>query len=319
MARNTTQITPSTGDAAMRAIKNFWVASGRWQVIASGDGDGLYGAAGDLDPDVIDNDSGVGSFANYTVATKNAWCRLRMVGTTRELLIERGSASTTWWIRYSLTGFSGGSPSATVAPTATDQQNVHGTAITGSQLFPTDGTYQVSICAEDASPSYAAASWRLTGGAPTAQGILGVLPLKTGSYPTTPTADADPYVCFAGYANGVTGSNFTGANAASNFSRSWSRPGLGGATWCAAMLGLDANNATGSTHAINSYELAPEVSAQMATAGPTYYGPKGILRDVRAALSSTTVSPNGTYLVDGSDYFMRWGPLWLRWGTTPST
>ena len=33
---------------------------------------------------------------------------------------------------------------------------------------------------------------------PTAQGILGVLPLKTGSYPTTPTADADPYVCFAG-------------------------------------------------------------------------------------------------------------------------
>lgn len=316
MAYNTTQSSPSTGDAAMRAIKDFWVASGRWEVVASGDGDARYSASGD----VITADSGAGSFANYTVATKNAWCRLRMVGTTRELLIERGSASTTWWIRYSLLGFSGGSPSATVAPTATDQQNVHGTAITGSQLFPTDGTYQVSICAEDASPNYALASWRLTGGTPTAQGILGVLPLKTGTYPTTPTADADPYVCFAGYANGVIYANFTSNNAASNFARAWSKPGLGGATWCASMLGLDANNSVGATHAINSYELAPEVSAQMATSGgPTYYGPKGILRDARGAMSSTTVSPNGTYLVDGTDYFMRWGPLWLRWGTTPST
>ena len=315
MAYNTTQITPSTGDAAMRAIKDFWVASGRWEVVASGDGDALYNASGD----VITADSGAGSFANYTVSTKNSWCRLRMVGTSREFLIERGSASTTWWIRYSLTGFSGGSPSATVAPTATDQQNVFGTAITGTQLFPADGTYQVSICAEDADPSYAMASWRLTGVTPTAQGLFGLCPLKTGTYPTAPTADADPYVCFAGYSAGLTYNQFTYATPTVNVARAWSRPRLGGATWTAAMLNLDAFNASGATHAINSYELAPEVSAQMATAGPTYYGPKGILRDVRAALSAVAVSPSGTYLVDGSDYFIRVGALWLRWGSTPST
>lgn len=314
MSYNTTQITPSTGDAAMRAIKDFWVASGRWEVVASGDGDALYNASGD----VITADSGAGSFANYTVGTKNAWCRLRMVGTTRELLIERGSASTTWWIRYSLAGFSGGSPSATVAPTATDQQSVFGTAITGTQLFPANGTYQVSVCAEDAAPSYAMASWRLTGGSPTAQGLLGICPLKTGSYPTTPTADDDPYVLFGAYYGGLPWHQFTNTTPASNGARAWSKPGLGGAAWTAAVLNLDANNAAGATHAINSYELAPEVAAQMFNSGLAY-GPKGILRDARAALSSVTVSPSGTYLVDGSDYFIRVGALWLRWGSTPST
>lgn len=315
MAYTTTQITPSTGDAAMRAIKDFWVASGRWEVKASGDGDALYSSSGD----VITTDSGAGSFANYTVGTKNAWCRIQMTGTTRELLIERGSASTAWWIRYSLVGFTGGSPSATVAPTASDQQNVFGTAITGTQLFPTDGTYQVSVCAEDAAPSYTVASWRLTGGTPSAQGALGIMPLKTGSYPTTPTADADPYVAIGVYSNPVTYTHFHGTISTSNGTRGWSKPGLGGATWCAGSLNLDQNNGAGASHAINSYELAPEVAAQLAIGGPAYYGPKGILRDVRAALSSTTVSPNGSYLVDGADYFMRWGPLWLRWGSTPST
>ena len=314
MAYNTTQITPSTGDAAMRAAKDFWVASGRWEVAASGDGDALYNASGD----VIVADSGAGSFANYTVSTKNSWCRLRMVGTSREFLIVRGSASTAWWIRYSLTGFSGGSPSATVAPTATDQQNVFGTAITGTALFPANGTYQVSLCAENADPSYAMASWRLTGGTPTAQGLFGLCPLKTGTYPTTPTADADPYVCLAGYYSGLPYSQFTNPTPATNFARAWSKPGLGGAAWAAAVLNLDANNASGATHAINNYELAPEVAAQLFNAG-TAYGPKGILRDVRAALSAVAVSPSGTYLVDGSDYFIRVGALWLRWGSTPST
>lgn len=314
MAITTTQITPSTGDAAMRAIKDFWVASGEWEVVASGDGASAYGSASD----VITADSGANSFANYSAGTANAWCRIRVVGTTREILITRGSASTTWWMRYSLLGFSGGSPSATVPPTATDQQNMIGTALTGTQLLPTDGTYQVSICVDDAT-THTVASVRLTGGTPTSQSIFGIIPMQSGTYPTTPTADADPFVSFAGYANGINYSHFIGTAQTSNGSRAWSRPGLGAATWCAASLSLSQNNSTGALHAIDSKELAPEVSVQLFTGGPVAYGPKGILDGVREALSTTTVSPNGTYLIDGSDRFIRWGPLWLKWGSTEPT
>lgn len=318
MARNTTQITPSTGDAAMRAIKDFWtstgITGGGWTVIASGDGDALYNAAGD----VITADSGAGSFANYTVGTKNAWCRIRMNGSTRELLLIRGATSTAWWIEYSLLGFSGGSPSATVPPTATDQQNLHGTALTGTQLFPTDGTYQLSLCADDAAPYYTGASVRLTGGTPSAQSIFAVVPLVTGTYPTAPTADADPYVCFAFYLNPVTYGYFTPTY--NTAVKAWARPGLGGATWATGLLNLDANNSAGSLHGISSQELAPEVAVQMVGGpswlGPSWLGPKGILDGVLQALTSTTVSPNGTHLVRGSNYYLRWGPLWLPWNAT---
>lgn len=316
MAITTTQITPSTGDAAMRALKDFWVASGAWEAVASGDGASAYGAASDI----ITADSGANSFANYTGGgVANAWWRGRVVGTTAEVLITRGSASTTWWIRYSLLGFSGGSPSATVPPTATDQQNVRGTALTGTQLLPADGSYQLSCCV-DSTTKYSGASVRLTGGTPSAQSVLARVPLQANTYPTTPTADADPFVWLAGYANPIAYTNFTDGSVTSNFSRAWSRPGLGAAAWTSAILNLDSGNSSGSLHAIDSKELAPEVAAQMANASlGAYYGPKGILSGVRAALSSTTVSPNGTYLVDGSDRFIRWGPLWLLWGSTEPT
>jgi len=296
------QTSPSTGDAAMRRIKDRWVLGGGWSVMASGDGASAYGASSD----VITADSGANSFANYTSGSSSAWIRLRMTGSTRELLIIRGTNSTTWTVKYSLLGFSGGSPSATAAPTATDQQTVYTAA---TQIFPADGTYQLSIVAENAAPYYSAASFKVISDS-SARAIFGVLPLLSGSYPAE---DTDPYVVTAWYAAPVIVTNYT--QSACTWSRAWSRPGLGGATWCNAPLAMsETHSSTAPLHAIASKDLAPPVPVMLYSGSA--YGPKGTLRDVRSALSSLTASPNGTHLVDGSDYFMRFGPLWVRWDST---
>lgn len=286
----------------MRLIKDHWVSSGGWSVVASGDGAALYGAASD----VLTADSGAGSFANYTSAASSAWCRMRMTGSTRELLVVRGLNSTTWTTRYSLLGFSGGSPSATAAPTATDQQTVYTAA---TQIFPANGTYQLSIVAEDAAPYYSLATFKVISDS-SARAIFGVLPLLSGSYPAE---DTDPYVIAAWHAAPIIATNYSQNSA--TWLRAWSRPGLGGATWCNAPFAIsETHNSTAPLHAIASKDLAPPVPAMLYNAAT--FGPKGTLRDVRAALSSLTASPNGTHLVDGSDYFMRFGPLWVRWDST---
>lgn len=173
--------TPATGDAAMRRLKTRLVAAG-WTVVASGDGRSAYGASSD----VITADSGAGS-----LDASGAWLRLRPGSGTRELLIIRGASVTTWTVRYSAAGFSGGSPSATTAPTAADQQNL----ISASQLLPADGGYRWLVCAEDAAPwHFWAGAIPTGGGAP--RTLIGLWPMRSGSYPS---ADTDPYAAWAAY------------------------------------------------------------------------------------------------------------------------
>ena len=134
----TTVSTPATGDDAIFELKQQGVVAG-WVVTASGNGVGAYGPYGGPMSDVITTPADLG--------TPGAWFRLKMPGATREFLFIRLSATTSWNILYSVAGFFGGSPSATVAPTAADQQ----TLINGT-LLAADGTYRWLLSFDNAAP-----------------------------------------------------------------------------------------------------------------------------------------------------------------------
>lgn len=293
--------TPATGDAAMRRLKDQLVAGG-WTIVASGDGRSAYEAAGDA----ITADSGAGSFD-----ASGAWARLRMDGATRELLFVRGSSSTTWTVRYSAVGFSATTPSATTAPTATDQQDL----ISAAQLLPADGSYRWLVCAEDAAPWHFWAGAILTGGgAP--RTLIGLWPMREGSYPS---ADAEPYASWASY-NGTNVSTSARVADASSGAK-----GFVSGTWrtCGFMVpalvqGGSAVNGVASLGAASSGdELPAEILCGSYAAGPSYHGVRGYVRDARHVLTSTTTSPHGTHLEQGSRYWVRIGDLWLPWGSTP--
>lgn len=288
--------TPATGDAAMRRLKTRLVAAG-WSVIASGDGRSAYEAAGDA----ITADSGAGS-----LDASGAWMRLRPGSGTREVLIIRGASVTTWTVRYSAVGFSGGSPSATTAPTATDQQNL----ISASQLLPADGGYRWLVCAEDAAPWHFWAAAMPTGGG-AARTLIGLWPMRSGSYPS---ADTEPYVAIAAY----DGTNVSTASRMSSYGTCPS--GFVSGTWrSTAFARVDAwvpvISAIGP--ASSGEDLPAEILCVAIHGGPAYFGPRGYVRDARWVLTTTTTSPHGTHLEQGSRYWVRIGDLWLPWGSTP--
>lgn len=288
--------TPATGDVAMRHLKTQLVASG-WSVAASGDGRSAYEAAGDA----ITADSGAGS-----LDASGAWMRLKMSGASREFLVIRGASVTTWTVRYSAVGFSGGSPSATTAPTATDSQ----TLISAAQLLPTDGGYRWLVCVEDAAPyHWWAAAVPTAGGA--AQTLVGLWPMRSGSYPVS---DAEPYVSWASYngTSAVTGNRMSDWNNGTKgfFNGSWRTCGFLGP----AYTGIHVTGVAGT--AVSGEELPAEILCT-AYEWMTYYGVKGYVRDARWCLSGTVASPHGTHLEQGSRYWVRVGDLWLPWGSTP--
>lgn len=290
--------TPATGDAAMRRLKDHLVAAG-WSVIASGDGRSAYEAAGDA----ITADSGAGS-----LDASGAWMRLRAGTGARELLIIRGGSSTTWTVRYSAAGFSGGSPSATTAPTATDQQAL----ISAAQLLPADGGYRWLVCAEDAAPwHFWAGAIPTGGGAP--RTLVGLWPMREGSYPS---ADTEPYVAMAQYesTNVATYTRLSQVGAGPN--------GFVAGAWCNTHFTFPYTYNFGTVvgvlgAATSSEELPAEILCGAINGGPAYFGPRGYVRDARYVLTSTTTSPHGTHLEQGSRYWVRIGDLWLPWGATP--
>lgn len=297
--------TPATGDAAMRRLKDHCVAQG-WTVPASGDGRSAYGASSD----VISADSGANS-----LDASGAWMRLRMGGgASRELLVIRKASSIAWTVRYSVAGFVGGSPSATVAPTATDQQ----TYIDGTLLMA-DGTYRWLLCAEDAAPFYIGATALPTvGGAPQTQ--IALWPMRDGSYPS---ADTDPYAGMAYYnAAGVCTSGQLSANSSSSGSPGgWYRHGLSSSAWVTALLCYPAAQtavvSTAGLHGASGEEMPIEIPVELLAPGPAQRGPKGYVRDARYCMTPAATVPHGTHLTQGGRYWYRAGDLWLPWGATP--
>lgn len=156
--------TPATGAAAMFDFKEQLKVAG-WTVTRSSDGT-TYNAAGDQ---ITLATSGAGGMAN-----NSAWFVIQSpVGAGgQQFAIQRGTTNLVWKIKRSRTaGFTGGSPSATQMPSATDEFTILGGGTDASPtftgMFSVDGgIYRWNVGADNASPyGFWAASFPNGGGA----------------------------------------------------------------------------------------------------------------------------------------------------------
>lgn len=150
MAFTFSKTTPATGAAAMYDFKQQLKVGSSWTVQSSSDGT-TYNAGGDQ---ITGGGAGANGFAN-----NNAWVRLRSPAGAggAEFIIQRGTSNPSWRMKYSMTaGFTGGSPSATQVPSATDEVIIWGggsdASPTFGSLFGTDGTYRWNVGSDGASP-----------------------------------------------------------------------------------------------------------------------------------------------------------------------
>lgn len=180
------QAAPATGDAAIFAFKQF-AKSFNWKVPSSGDGLASYSAIGDV---ITSDGAGANGMAN-----PGAWFRLQVPNGAHEWLFQRGADSRTWTVLYSVARFTGGSPSATTRPTATDEVLKWDNAT----MLDADGSYRFNMSLDDAAP-YGLYGWTFTIGGGVGCAFLFVdEPLLTGS---TATEDTVPYVDCIDYSAG---------------------------------------------------------------------------------------------------------------------
>lgn len=198
---------PATGAVAVYNLKTALKAQG-WTVPRSSDGT-TYLSSGDQ---ITSGSSGANGLAN-----SSAWFVIQMPtanGVNRQFCFQRSTSQNTQWrVKYSYSaGFTGGSPSATVTPTATDQVVIQGAGTDGSPsystIYPSDGTYRQNIAVDSATPY---GFWEVVfptgGGVPNHNTIWD--PMLSGS---APSSDTDPYVFICGGGNSVTQMSGTTAN-----------------------------------------------------------------------------------------------------------
>jgi hypothetical protein len=186
---------PATGAEAVLSFKAGLKLNG-WTVPMSSDGLTLNGSG--------DQISQAGSGANG-MANNSAWFVVQQpsggsapqAGSRQYLLQRSATDNRQWRIKYSFGGlFTGGS--ATVAPTATDEQILLGTgnaAASGyTNWFSTDGTYRVNTVVDNASPfGFWFATW--LSGSGVASATLMMDPLAAGSFSV---GELDPYLIYMG-------------------------------------------------------------------------------------------------------------------------
>jgi hypothetical protein len=161
-SKSTLNVTVSTFALAMYQLKTVLVSAG-WTVTKSGDGLSAFGAASDI---ITSGLAGANGLDNG-----KAWFVIQQPGAIpRQFCIQRqtttgASTSMYWRIKYSkAAGFTGGSPSATVTPSATDEVVLIGTGTDASPTFPNyvcfanDNQFRFNCFADDASP-YGFHSW----------------------------------------------------------------------------------------------------------------------------------------------------------------
>jgi hypothetical protein len=210
-------LAPANGAALLYAIKARLKLAG-WTVMASGDGLSAYGAASDV---ITNNGAGANG-----INQQRAWFRIKMPGATREFVFQRGTNATDLRLKYSVLGFSTGSPSATQAPTASDEQIL---IAGGTDATPTGTNYvgtinKCQIWADNASPyGWGVHGWSAAG-ANTFMLVMDAL--LSGTYPAE---DVDPYVFWL-FPNSSSFTNFTTICAVTNTGISgWLAKGLAGA------------------------------------------------------------------------------------------
>lgn len=314
MATNTNVSSPANGTAAIFSLLTTICASGwivkRWSDATTLSADNVnlttnpYGTSG----------SGAGNLGNTS-----AWFRVAASGGSREWLFQRGAGDATWTVSRSVAGFTGGSPSATTAGTASDATALFSAA---SLFSATPGRWFISV---DDADGFGWTAYAIPVGGGNVLTFLSDEPLQSG---TTATEDADPYL-WIGYYN-VTGLAATGAFSITSGS---------------AMLGYKRYTTAASNQRITygvvydgTSTLAPAVNTTAAQLGQTPVGGREVpwqipvSRPATASTSSGWVGVpsrhrwstvggrvNGDKLVSGADNWIYAAGLWVKWDSSTPT
>lgn len=207
--------TRGAGTIALFRLKQLMKSAG-WTVPRSGDGLTYFPSS----DGITSGNSGAGGLQNT-----NAWFVIQMPlanSVNRQFMFQmtgyspgvNGSTSVT--IKYSYSaGFTGGSPSATIAPTATDGY----TLLNNSALFAGEFAFRMVAAADNVAPYGVYMGSYTVGGANQCQGAFLVDPMISGTFNV---ADVDPYVF---YADGSAGYNLSSVNTKA---QCWIKKGLSG-------------------------------------------------------------------------------------------
>jgi len=192
---NTNQ-TPATCAVAIYNLKTLLKLVG-WTVPRSSDGS-TYNSSGDQ---ISSGGSGAGGMDNA-----RAWFIVQAPSGGKQFCFQRqntvgANSSYPWRMKYSRNvGFSGGSPSATVTPSAADEQILLGAGTDASPTFATlfatttDGGFRHQLLADNANGySFASFAWVNASALPTHGFLFDSL---------TSPASADGYACSI-YVNGI--------------------------------------------------------------------------------------------------------------------
>lgn len=277
---------PATGAVAMWAVIATIVAAGG-SVLADSDGT-TYNASGGQ---VTSGASSAGGLGNT-----NAWVRVRTVG-GHEFTIQRGTTNLVWRIKYSQSaGFSGGTPSASQTPTATDQAIRCGGGTDASPtfltLFPTDATSKLYGCADSSNGEFYFFNRVIAGGAQSG-GII--FTLSTGG-----DSAAALIVAVAGSSFAAATIGNTGATALSSGTMAWLYYGTGSAAFV-AMPAVGAEgfpNDSGQDGSGNYLIRYVEFSRKLSLGGTTGNGGKS----PSVCWNATSRVAGELYLVGGSSY-----------------
>jgi hypothetical protein len=180
MAINTSATSPTNATTAVYTLLTTLTAAGwivkRWSDATTDSGvvtvtSNPFGSAA----------SGAGNLGN-----SSAWFRIQSGDATREWVFQRGAADTTWTVIRGKSGFTTGG-NATTLPTDSTSY----TLLSAAQSFnATPGRWLISAN----TVTYA---WYCTAIASGGGNVFSLgfdEPMASGTYPTTPVADADPYL-----------------------------------------------------------------------------------------------------------------------------
>lgn len=221
---------PVTGTAAVGTyrLKAALIARG-WTVPSSSDGT-TYNSSGDQ---ISSGAAGANGLGNA-----NAWFRIKCPVGTREFVFQRISAAA-WRIKYSVAGFTAGSPSATRVPSATDEVVIIGggtdAAPTGFTWGSVDATAQKwNVITGDATEGY---SFTVHAHAPGS--FTMVMGLTFDLMEQANASDLDPYAILYGtsaFAYAYSGMQSGDAAANGNGGRFWYKYDVAGITrvWVAS-------------------------------------------------------------------------------------
>lgn len=296
---------PATGAIAIFKVKTLLKAAG-WTVPRSSDGT-TYNSSGDQ---ITTGASGANGLAN-----NSAWFVIQDPGGRRQYMFQRSTTNPVWTIKFSeLAKFTGGSPSATVAATATDSQTLWNAAT----LFDADGTYRFHVVTDPVAipGSNVYMFWfaaHVTGQA-VCQTLFVADGMRSGTYHP---ADASPLAHFCNYGTGT--SSISGAILIQSFGQAtantptyttaWLAFGLGGAGYVIVnfsrqgSVGVGWPSGTTSNTGVSPYlgidpliEIFVGRHTAVANSPPT--GPKGTLASMRHTGASRSYPTTFTLATD---------------------